>query len=250
MLASPASALGRWEVHNRPAGVHPSQDASARSSARTPRNDALALGVRRARRHRRVPATANALGALDHALVQARRCGLGRLRGCLPLSLGLCLRFRLRLRPVLGNAVDRLDAARAEAAPQALKLPFRIVEILRRPHADQLPSEALEDHLVLQYTGELLGGDRAAAVTKDADTRAVRALHDDVDRVRADLVARRHAVALGVERAAHLALQVRLEQEAREIDRGLLARTRALDVLDQPQPQVSGLEVASQIERV
>ena len=69
-----------------------------------------------------MPATANALGALDHALVQARRCGLG----CLAFALGPCRRFRFLLRflLVIRNALDRLDAARAEAAPQAFELPF------------------------------------------------------------------------------------------------------------------------------
>src|SRR5262245_48032616 len=135
-----------------------------------------------------MPAAADALGALDHALVQARHRWLDRLRLALSLRLG-----------ARRGALGRLDPAGPEPPAQPLELALRIAKVLRRPDADQPPAEALEDHLVLEQARELLALDRATTVAQDPDPRVSGALNDDIDRVRADRIARHDAVSLGVE---------------------------------------------------
>src|SRR5215470_4993999 len=147
-----------------------------------------------------MPAAADALGTLDHALVQARHRWIDRLR--------LAFSFRLRARR---GALGRLDPARPEAPAQPLELALRIAKVLRRPDADQPPAEALEDHLVLEQARELVALDRATAIAQDADPRVSGALDDEIDRVCADRIARHDAVSLGVEDPAQLALELGVE---------------------------------------
>ena len=103
---------------------------------------------------------------------------------------------------------------------------------------------------MLEHAVDVVIGQRAAAVAQDADAGVAGALDHRVDRVAADGVARDDAVALGVEDAAQLALELGVEHRAGEVELDRLVAPGVLGVLDQPQAQVAGLEVAAGVERV
>src|SRR5262249_28297761 len=138
----------------------------------------------------------------------------------------------------------------AESAVQTFELLLGIAKEFRGAHADQLPAEALEDHLVLEHAGKVLALDRSASIAQDADARTVRALHDNVDRMHPDLVTRNHPIAFTVEDPAELVLELRVVEKVGEVDLGGLRRASAFDMLDQAQAEIAGLEVAARVERV